>query len=176
MANTVLASDDTLLRSTAGKIGQFAVTEGDIERLVPLINAANVADGVDKQTDVEDLTREFTMPLSDPLTQVIVAEAPGGEFVGYAWVLTMDDPSGAERIYQFALKVHPACRGKGLDDELAARLTAMVRRTRAIPSERLSRGVDLIEYAYGEQCNARVAGKDGASGCAARLDDGEITG
>jgi mycothiol synthase len=101
--------------------------EGDIPRLVELINAANVADGLDKQTDVEDLTRDFAMPLSDPPTQVIIAEGAEGSFAGYGRILSVDDPAAGERLYQFGLKVHPDARGNGLEDALAARLMAMAR-------------------------------------------------
>jgi mycothiol synthase len=101
--------------------------EGDIPGLVEVINAANTADGVEKQTNVEDLTWDFAMPLSDPLTQVIIAEGADGSLAGYARVLSIDDPSAGERLYQFGLKVHPDARGNGLEEALGARLMSMAR-------------------------------------------------
>lgn len=101
--------------------------EADIPGLVELINAANRADGVEKQTNVEDLTRDFAMPLSDPPTQVIVAEGADGSFAGYGRILSVEDPAASERLYQFGLKVHPEARGTRLDETLAARLMAMAR-------------------------------------------------
>lgn len=111
--------------------------DGDIPRLVTLINAIDAIDKQGRATTEEELTRNFAQPLSDPATQVIVAEWPAVEGVpvglpvGYGRMLGMYDGDAGQQLYQLMVRVHPAAGSRGLDRALIRRLLSMIREKEA---------------------------------------------
>ncbi len=91
----------------------------DLQALVDLINAADVADQTEYGTSVEEMRLELSIPDLDPERNVFVADS-GSMLTGFAalHIVKEDEANG----FRSQMVVHPAHRGHGLEDELLRRL------------------------------------------------------
>lgn len=93
----------------------------DLQALVNLINAADVADQTEYGTSVEEMRLELSIPELDPERNAFVADS-GSTLTGFALlhIVKEDEANG----FRSQMVVHPANRGHGWEDELLRRLYA----------------------------------------------------
>jgi len=108
--------------------------DGDLPSIVTLLNTADAVDKLDEGTSEEELFSKFQNPSSDPARQVIVVDGPRlpgmstDSLLGYGRINFQDDLKASERVYGTPrVIVHPAARGRGLEEAVARRLLEMAR-------------------------------------------------
>src|SRR5215213_4483404 len=81
-------------------------THADLPALHELLLATAAAEGDARTPSLEDLTREFDDPWSDPATAARVIFAPDGSLAAYARVIANPQPTDEARAY-LVDEVHP---------------------------------------------------------------------
>ncbi len=85
----------------------------DYPSMVAVIDAAKVADGIERSDNVEDMARNYAnLTNSEPLTDMLVAEVDG-EVVGYSRVMWWTEVEGVRRYLAFGM-LKPAFRRRGI--------------------------------------------------------------
>lgn len=132
--------------------------EGDEKEIAELINASDDADGLMARANEEDLREQFNSPGVQAIRQVVVAEGQGkasGTVVGYGRAF----PSGSEenRVYNIAMRVHPAARNRGLEREIAGQLVDIALRGLDSRDRSVVGRVRLRSYVYEKHTSVRQA-------------------
>jgi mycothiol synthase len=121
--------------------------EGDIPDLVTLVNLVDETYTLDWGTSESEMTHDLRGPRQEPERQIVVAEMDGRPgFVGYGRVGYDNDEEKGERIYYLNVTIHPDLEGRGLEDDLAARLIEIVRGYEADPKPEGSKQAKLKAY------------------------------
>ncbi len=91
----------------------------DLEAIVALINAADVINGTEDGTSVEEKREFLSMPALVPEENAFVFEDGDGRIVSYGFVQLL---KGEMNRFRTWFQVHPAFRGRGIEEQMLAHL------------------------------------------------------